>query len=275
MPLGFPFRKRFGQHLLQNKNIARKIVSLAELKPGEPVLEIGPGLGVLTEEIIKTGAELVAIEIDWDFCRYLQEKFGAGISRLIEADILKIDLGKNIFSRNIGKYKNLGKFKVISNLPYYLTTPIIFRLLDWKRYISLMILTMQWEVAKRIVAKHGSKDYSPLSISSQWVTSPSLVFKILPGSFLPPPKVKSAVVKMEVREAPVFPLVDEVQFFKMVRTIFSQRRKMVSNTLKELDGVDRDKIVLALERAGLKANSRPEMVSLGELYRLYKALYAK
>ena len=260
-------RKRFGQHLLQDKNIARKIVALAELKPGDQVLEIGPGRGILTEEIKRSGSELVAIEIDRDFCGYLKEKFGTNSFRLIEADSLKLDFGKEIFS------KDSGQFKVISNLPYYLTTPLLFKLLEWKRNISLMVLTMQWEVAKRLVAKPGSKDYGILSVATQFSTHPSISFKILPGSFFPPPRVNSAVVKIRVREKNLFPIKDEPRFFKMVRTVFNKRRKMLGNTLRDLKDLERDKIILSLEKAHINPHSRPETLSLEELYRLYETLY--
>ena len=260
-------RKRFGQHLLQDKNIARKIVALAELKPGDQVLEIGPGKGILTEEIIKAGGELMAIEIDRDFCGYLKEKFGTNSFRLIEGDSLRLDFGKAIFS------KAPGQFKVISNLPYYLTTPLLFKLLEWKRHISLMVLTMQWEVARRLVARPGSKDYGILSVAVQFRTHPSISFKILPGSFFPPPRVNSAVVKIRIREKNLFPIKDEPRFFKMVRTVFNKRRKMLVNTLKDLKDLEKDKIISGLERAHIDPHSRPEALSLEEFYRLYKALY--
>jgi 16S rRNA (adenine1518-N6/adenine1519-N6)-dimethyltransferase len=259
-------RKRFGQHLLQDKNIARKIVALAELRPGEQVLEIGPGRGVLTEEIIRLGSQLVAIEIDRDFCSYLKEKFGTDSFRLIEADSLKLDFGKEIFS------KTPGRFKVISNLPYYLTTPLLFKLLEWRRHISVMVLTMQLEVARRLVAKPGSKDYGILSLAAQLASRPSLSFRIRPGSFFPPPRVNSAVVRFEIREKNLFPIKNETNFLKMVRTIFNKRRKMLVNTLKDLKDLERDKIISSLEKAGIKPTCRPETLSLEELYRLYKAL---
>lgn len=262
-------RKRFGQHLLQDKNIARKIVALAELKPGDRVLEIGPGRGVLTEEILRSGSELAAIEIDRDFCGYLKEKFGTNSFRLIEGDSLRLDFGKEIFS------KTPGKFKIISNLPYYLTTPLLFKLLEWKRNISLMVLTMQLEVAKRLVARPGSKDYGILSVATQLGTHPSISFKILPGSFFPPPRVNSAVVKIRVREKNFFPIKDEPRFFKMVRTIFNKRRKMIVNTLKDLKDLEKDKIISGLERARVKPTCRPETLSLEELYRLYAVLYER
>jgi len=264
-------RKRLGQHLLKNKSIAQKIVALGELKPGEIVVEIGPGRGILTQEIIKTGARVIAIEIDRGFCSYLTEHFheSAGAFTLIEGDCLEIDWERMVFS------KTKEKIKVISNLPYYLTAPILFKLFGWRKKISLMVLTMQLEVAKRLVARPFSKDYGILSVATQFSTHPSLAFKIQPGSFHPPPKVFSAVVKMYMREDGAFYLKDEAHFFKMVRTIFNQRRKMLSNTLKALKDVEKDKIVPSLRKADIEGTRRPETLSLEELHRLYNRLYER
>jgi len=262
-------RKRFGQHLLKNKGVAQKIIALGELTPADTVVEIGPGRGILTEEIIKRGASVIAIEIDRDFCSYLTQYFreSAGPFMLIKGDCLKIDWEERIFS------KVKQKIKVISNLPYYLTAPILFKLFEWRKRISLMVLTMQLEVARRLVARPFTKDYGILSIATQFSTHPSIAFKIQPGSFYPPPEVFSAVVKMYMREAGAFYLQDEAHFFKMVRTIFNKRRKMLSNTLKDLKDVEKDKIAPSLREARLEGTRRPETLSLDELHRLYKALY--
>lgn len=138
-----------------------------------------------------------------------------------------------------------------------------------------MVLTMQLEVAKRLVARPFSKDYGILSIAAQFSTHPFLAFKIQPGSFHPPPKVFSAVVKMHMREAGAFYLKDESHFFKMVRTIFNQRRKMLSNTLKALKDVEKDKIIPGLREADIEETRRPETLSLEELHKLYKVLYKR
>ena len=261
--------KRFGQHLLKNKSIAQKITALGELAPEDVVVEIGPGRGILTQEIIKTGVRVIGIEIDREFCSYLNLLFHdrAGFT-LIEGDCLKIDWKEMIFS------KTQKKIKVISNLPYYLTAPILFKLFEQRKRISLMVLTMQLEVARRLVAKPFTKDYGILSIATQFSTLPFLAFKILPGSFLPPPKVSSGVVKMRMKENGEFYLKDEAHFFMMVRTIFNQRRKMLNNTLKDLKDIRQgDRISLSLRDADIDGTRRPETLSLEELYRLYKALY--
>ncbi len=231
-------------------------------------MEIGPGEGILTREIIRTGASVIAVEIDRKFCSFLTRHFHESRGfRLIEGDILNIDWGKTIFS------KGREKSKVISNLPYYLTAPILFKFFEWRKYISLMVLTMQLEVARRVTARPFTKDYGILSVAAQFSTIPSISFKIQPGSFYPPPKVTSAVVRMCVRENEPFKLRDEAHFFKMVRTIFNKRRKMLNNTLKDLKDVEKDKISLLLQKAHLEGTRRPETLSLEELYKLYSALY--
>jgi 16S rRNA (adenine1518-N6/adenine1519-N6)-dimethyltransferase len=200
----------------------------------------------------------------------LRERFTPHLSNslfLIEGDCLKIDWAKEIFS------KVNTKLKVISNTPYYATSPILFKLFEWREKITLMVLTMQLEVARRLVAKPCTKDYGILSVATQFVTRPKISFKISPGSFYPPPRVSSAVVKMCVREEPPFCLKDEAHFFSMVRTIFNKRRKMLNNTLKDLKDIDIDKIPVCLEKARILGKRRPETLSLEELHRLYNALY--
>jgi 16S rRNA (adenine1518-N6/adenine1519-N6)-dimethyltransferase len=261
-------RKRFGQHLLKNRSIAQRIVELAELTPYDSVLEIGPGKGILTIEILKKGARLLAIEIDKGFSLYLNDLFAGNKNfTLIEGDCLGIDWEEEIFSK-IDK-----RLKVISNLPYYLTAPLIFKLFEWRKKISLIILTMQLEVAKRIVAMPSTKDYGILSIASQFFTYPSIAFKIQPGSFIPPPKVTSACIKMRVKKDGEFYLKDEARFFRMVRTLFNKRRKMITNTIKELKDVENGRLPLALVKAGIDGRRRPETLSLDEFRNLYNAIY--
>lgn len=239
------------------------MVGLGEIVEGDTVLEIGPGRGILTEEIIKSGAEVIVVEIDRRFCSYLRDRYtNCTYFRLIEGDILKIDW-KEIFPEK-GK-----KVKVISNLPYYLTTPILFRLFEWRRDISIMILTMQLEVAKRLVARPSTRDYGILSVATQFFSCPSIAFKIKPGSFYPSPKVTSAVVKICMRED----VKDAPHFFYMVRTIFGKRRKMLANTLKDLEDVEKDKILPTLKAANIDGTRRPETLSIQELRHLYGILY--
>lgn len=262
-------RKRFGQHLLKNKSIARRIVELAELTPDDLVLEIGPGKGILSVEILKKGAGLLAIEIDRKFCSYLNDLFAGNKNfTLIEGDCLEIDWEEEVFSRT------QKKLKIISNLPYYLTAPLIFRFFEWRRKISLMVLTMQIEVAKRIVAMPSTKDYGILSVASQFSADSSISFKIQPGSFIPPPRVRSACVKMYMKEDGEFYLKDERHFFTMVRTLFNKRRKMINNTIKDLKDIEKEKILPGLIKAGIDGRRRPETLSLEEFRNLYIALYA-
>ncbi|MDI1472702.1 MAG: 16S rRNA (adenine(1518)-N(6)/adenine(1519)-N(6))-dimethyltransferase RsmA [Thermodesulfovibrio sp.] len=214
--------KKLGQHFLRNKEILQRIVNSAEIGPQDKVVEIGAGMGDLTELLIKTTKEVIAIELDPFLFKILEERFVQRENlKLVNQDALKFP------------FEEIGTFKVVANIPYYITKPIIFRLIEARNLIS-MTLTIQKEVAQRLVAKPGSKAYSTLSIIAQYYTIPEIKFYIPPKFFSPPPKVESAVIKMDRRNAPLVELEDERLFFKIVKASFGQRRKMISNSLKSI-----------------------------------------
>lgn len=214
--------KKLGQHFLRNREILQRIVNSAEIGPQDKVVEIGAGMGDLTELLIKTTKEVIAIEFDPSLFKILEERFVQRENlKLVNQDALKFP------------FEEIGTFKVVANIPYYITKPIIFRLIEAKNLIS-MTLTIQKEVAQRLVAKPGSKAYSALSIIAQYYTIPEIKFYISPKFFSPPPKVESAVIKMDRRNAPPVELEDERLFFKVVKSAFGQRRKMISNSLKSI-----------------------------------------
>jgi 16S rRNA (adenine1518-N6/adenine1519-N6)-dimethyltransferase len=241
--------RRLGQHFLHDPSILGRIVDAAGLSREDTVVEIGPGPGGLTRLLAGKVRHVIAIELDEGlFMRLRSELAGRGNIDLIQGDALKFPFG------------TLGRFKVVSNIPYYVTTPIIFALLDSRENLETMTLTIQKEVAERIVAVPGGKDYGVLSIMVQYHSSPELKFIIPKEAFRPVPKVDSAVVHIEVLEKPRVIVKDERIFFRVVKTAFSQRRKTLANSLKGFGPTIRD----ILMRSGIDPTRRPETLSLAE-----------
>ncbi len=251
-------KKYLGQNFLYDPSILNRIVQAANISSEDTVVEIGPGPGRLTRILAERAKRVIGIEVD----RELYEK-------------LKVELGhyKNVelVCGNALEYpyEELSEFKVVANIPYYITTPIIFRLLESRKNLKSMTLTVQKEVAERIVARPGGKDYGVLSIMVQYYAIPSLKFIIPRGAFRPVPKVDSAVVYFEMRESPAVSVKDEKLFFRIVKTAFTQRRKTLANSLKPLYGDIKDKIIAA----GIDPMRRPGTLSIEEFARLSDVLY--
>jgi 16S rRNA (adenine1518-N6/adenine1519-N6)-dimethyltransferase len=242
-------KKHLGQNFLYDSSILTRIVSAAGLSPDDTVVEIGPGPGSLTRLLAGAAKKVVAIELDQDLYARLRAEFaGYRNVELIHGDAMKF------------AYENVGRFKVVSNIPYYITTPIIFRLLEAKGNLESMTLTIQKEVAQRIAAAPGGKDYGVLSIMVQYHAKPEMQFIIPKEAFRPAPKVDSAVLYMKMLEKPSVEVEDEKMFFRVVKTAFSQRRKTLSNSLK---GFGRN-IKELLTAAGIDPGRRPETLSLKE-----------
>lgn len=213
---------KLGQHFLRNREILERIVEVAQISLSDRVLEIGAGMGDLTELLIERAKEVIAIEIDAALIKILNERFHTKRNlKLIHGDALKFP------------YEELGDFKVVSNIPYYITKPIVFRLIKAKNLQS-MTVTMQREVAERLIAKPKEKAYSALSVIAQYYLQGDIKFYIPAKFFTPPPEVESAVIKMERRIAPPVKVYNEELFFKVVKTAFGHRRKMLSNSLKSI-----------------------------------------
>ena len=254
-------KRRFGQNFLTDPGYASKIVELALIKPSDTVVEIGPGRGAITGLVAEKGCRLCALEIDRDLCSHLTEEFaGAANVDILNSDALSFD-----FSSLIGK-KDL-KLKVVANLPYNVATPVLFRLLDYREMIDRMVLMFQKEVADRITASPGNKNYGALSIFPQLYCDINLAFKLPPGAFYPPPKVHSAVVEFDVLAKPRFKVEDEAFLKRVVSAAFSQRRKKISNSLKSLFA-DNNQLNEALAKAGIDPDRRAETVSVEEFCRL-------
>lgn len=229
----------------------------AKLGPTDLVVEIGPGPGKMTRMISERAAKVIAIELD----EYLYEKLKKDFAGYENLELVHGDALDYL-------YENLPVFSVVANIPYYITTPIIFRLLDSKKNLKAITLTIQKEVAERIVAKPGGKDYGVLSIMVQYHARPRLEFIIPKEAFRPAPKVDSAVVHIEILDKPSVEVTDEKIFSKVVKTAFSQRRKMLSNSLKSLG---RD-VKEWLGEVGIDPERRPETLSIEEFAKLANSL---
>ena len=246
--------KGLGQNFLIDAGIVNEIVEAAEICAGDEVLEIGPGIGTLTQGLLEAGAKVTAVEMDKKLPAVLKETLaGYENFRLIEGDILKINLSELMPT----------KFKVAANLPYYITTQILLTLLEKDLPVTKIVTMIQREVAERMTAAPGSKIYGALSVAVQFRSEPRIAFEVPPENFLPPPEVTSAVVVCDVRKPPVD--VDEDFFFKVVRTAFAQRRKTLLNSLASFG---REKVLAS----GIDVTRRAETLSLEEFAKLSTAL---
>ena len=261
---GPPFpvaRKSLGQHFLIDPNIVRKIVRLAELQPGETVLEIGPGRGILTEALLEASGLVVAIELDPALCDYLRTTLESRPNlKLVEADALHYE------------YDQIpGPMLVVANLPYYVSTPILFRLLKERQRVMRMVLMLQEEVAVRLAASAGGKDYSVLSVAAQFSCEVRMGFKVAPSCFRPRPRVGSAVVVLTPLPKPRVSVPDEAFFFKVVRSGFAHRRKAVLNSLRD-EGFEGARVAAALKKTNLDPRRRAETFTLSDFADLTVAL---
>lgn len=268
---GLSVRGRLGQHILIDSNVCRKIVSALELRPEDRVLEIGPGLGALTGEILATGCHLAAVEKDPQFARVLEQELKPKFGKQFElfcADFLEFD-----FAEHCGKTP--GTWKVISNLPYYVTAPILFRLFDQHLFFSKAILMMQKEVAKRLTAKPRTKDYGRLTVGCQYFSHMRHVMDVSPSCFTPKPQVDSSVVELIFKPASErLKKPEEERLFKLVRTAFSQRRKTLFHLLIRDEAIckTREVALQAFEKLGLAAKVRGEALNLDQFIALSQQL---
>ena len=247
--------KKLGQNFLIKRGIVDEIVHAAELTPGEPVLEVGPGIGTLTQGLVQSGADVTAIELDRRLLEVLDTTLASYDNvRIVHGDVLKLD---------VPTIMNHKPFKVVANLPYYITTPIIMSLLESKLPIERLVVMVQKEVALRMVAKPGTKDYGALSVAVQYYTEPDIVLDVPPKSFLPAPAVTSSVIRCVLRDKPPVDVIDEKLFFRVVKAGFAQRRKTFSNTMKTT-GLSKDRIEELLAKANIDGQRRGETFTLQE-----------
>ncbi|SMB89345.1 dimethyladenosine transferase [Thermanaeromonas toyohensis ToBE] len=265
--------KARGQNFLIDANIARKIVEEAGLSAADVVVEIGPGLGALTWELAQRARQVIGVEIDRNLVQVLREVLaGQPNVSLVEGDALKIDfdelVGKTLGIEGRGR---LPAYKVVANLPYYITSPLLNHLLSSDFHIDRLVLMLQLEVAERLVARPGTKDYGMLTVFTQYFAEIQWVMYVPRTVFFPRPEVDSAVVRLYKRSHPPVEVGDEEFFFRVVRASFSKRRKILPNALKELAG-GREAVFKALDTAGIAPFRRGETLSLEEFAKLSRCL---
>lgn len=253
--------KRLGQNFLIDPNIVRKIIALAEISPADPVLEIGPGRGVLTEALCTAAGHVTAVEIDPRLHAYLAE-------RQAEFPNLTLVLGDAL----VYPLESLPVGTIVAaNLPYYISTPLLFRLLDQRDRFPSLVLMLQNEVADRLVAKPGSSDYGVLSVMAQYAAEITKAFRVSAQCFRPRPEVGSAVVLLRTRERRELSPEEEPTFASFVKAAFAHRRKTLINSLKD-EGFDQMRIAGALERLTLSPSVRAEVLSLEQLIQLTRCM---
>ena len=262
----FVFQKKFGQNFLIDTRVLDKIISAAQITGEDMVLEIGPGIGTMTQYLAESARCVVAVEIDKNLIPILEETLrGYENIHIINGDILKIDM-----NQLVGRYKGGRPVKVVANLPYYITTPIIMGLLESGIPVDNITVMVQKEVASRMQAGPGSKDYGALSLAVQYYAKPYLVANVPPNCFLPRPKVGSAVIRLTRYSQPPVKVQDPKLMFQIIRASFNQRRKTLQNGLNNSPELSFSKgqIAGAIERLGLPAAVRGEALDLGQFARL-------
>lgn len=260
---GFVFKKGLGQNFLSSQSVLEDIAMASEIE-NEGVIEIGPGFGVLTNELAKRAKKVVALEIDDRLIPVLADTLGEYDNvKVINQDVLKTDMKKLIDDEFDGE-----KVSVAANLPYYITTPIITALIEGDLPLKNLVVMVQKEVADRIIATPGTKNYGAISVLCQYYTEPELVCTVGASLFVPPPKVDSAVVKMAFRNTPAVSIKDEKMFFKTVKAAFSQRRKTLLNCLVSNFTHTKAELTELMESVGIEPTRRGETLSLDEFARL-------
>ena len=262
----FNFQKKFGQNFLIDTMVLDRIISSAEITKEDCVLEIGPGIGTMTQYLAESAGEVVAVEIDKALIPILEDTLSAYDNvTVINDDILKVDINKIVEEKNGGK-----PIKVVANLPYYITTPIIMGLFENRVPLKSITIMVQKEVADRMQVGPGTKDYGALSLAVQYYAKPQIVANVPPNCFIPRPNVGSAVIRLTRYEEPPVQVKDEKKMFALIRASFNQRRKTLVNGLTNAAGlqITRKQVLEALERMGLPATVRGETFTLEQFARL-------
>lgn len=256
--------KRFGQNFITDESVIRKITNCAKLKREDTVLEIGAGHGELTGLIAENAGKVIAIEIDRGLCRLLNKKFSEFRNvEIIEGDILKLDIGRLVSGK---------KMKVIGNLPYYMTTPILMKLFGEKDFISHIIIMVQKEVGERMAANPGGKTYGALSVSVSYHTKIEKVIPVSKHCFHPEPKVDSCLISMSIPSHAPVKISGEELFFGFIKEIFGGRRKMLYNTFSKVTSLEKKQAEKLLLGIGIDPRARPEKISLQEFANIFNSI---
>ncbi len=260
----FRTNKKFGQNFLVDANIINKIVMAADISDDDLVVEIGPGIGVLTAALAKKARQVIAVEIDNKLIPILKETLAAYDNiEIVLADAMEVNFDRLIYNKT---NEGLGSsYKLVANLPYYITTPLIMHLLNNKFNIDSMVIMVQKEVALRMVANPNNKDYGALTVAVQYYTEPQILFKVPRTVFYPQPEVDSAVVRLKRRKTPAVKVADEKLFFQIVRAAFGQRRKTLLNALtgSKIE-LTKEEWLAILNKANIDPKRRGETLTLEE-----------
>ena len=265
----FKPRKRLGQHFLIDEAVLQRILSAADLNPGDIVVEIGPGLGILTEGLARQGARVIAVEVDTKLVALLKKRLaGFPEVRIVRADILETAPGQLL--RDNAPASDLARsYKVIANLPYYITSPVLSHFLEAEPRPSEMVVMVQKEVGETIAAAPGKMRL--LSVKAQFYSKPVIVSYVRAASFYPPPKVDSAILRLDVYSQPPIEVSDVTGFFDIVMHGFSSPRKQLRNSLAHSLEMPPDQVASLLEKAGIEAKRRAETLNLEEWREVWKA----
>jgi len=270
----FNFQKKFGQNFLIDTHVLDKICAESGLKENDLAIEIGPGIGALTQYLANTAKAVVAVEIDKNLLPILDETLADyKNTSIINADFLKIDL-ENLIDECRQKYGEFENIRIVANLPYYITTPIIMNVLESHTHIDSITVMIQKEVADRMQASPGTKDYGALSLAVQYYSNPYVVAFVPPNCFIPRPKVGSSVIRLDIYKDKPIKTVDEKLMFQIIRAGFNQRRKTLVNSLANFEGLklSKERIIHALSLLGKSEKIRGEALSLGEFAQLAEYL---
>lgn len=262
----FAFQKKFGQNFLIDPHVLDKIIRSADITEEDCVIEIGPGIGCVTQALLENAGKVISIEIDDQLIPILTEQFGNEPNfKLIHKDVLKVDLKKLIEEESPNR-----KVKVVANLPYYITTPIIMTLLENELPIDSITVMVQKEVADRLASKPGTKQYGAITVSVNYFCESYLVANVPRNCFMPRPNVDSAVIQLKIYDEPPVKAKNTKQLFKIIKAAFMLRRKTLLNTLAAHGdlGIEKDKLKQILEDSGVGAQTRGETLSIEEFARL-------
>ena len=265
---GFTFSKALGQNFLVNPSVCPRIAEMGNAKAGFGVIEIGTGVGVLTNELAKRADKVVAIEIDDRLIPVLEETLAEYDNvKVINEDVMKVDLHKLIDE----EFQGL-EVAVCANLPYYITSPILMMLLEQRLRIRSVTVMVQKEAGTRLCAPVGTRDMGAVTVAVNYFSKPKVLFNVSRGSFMPAPNVDSCVVRFDIKEQTPEGVSDEAFFFRTVKAAFSQRRKTLVNSVSAGMGADKQTVIKAVENSGLQPNIRPEQLSMEEFIRFGEEL---
>ena len=258
------FKKKFGQNFLTSEEILDEVISKANISKDDIILEIGPGIGTLTAKLLETGAEVISVEVDLELVKPLKDRFFMYDNfTIISSDILKVDIYNEMVKILEKKGKKLDdrKIKVVANIPYYITTPIIFKLLENRNIVSEVYIMVQKEVAERICAKIGTKESSSITYMVSYYTEYLWDIYVDKTKFMPSPKVDSKVIALRFRENPYPEVKDEGLYFEIIRTAFLHRRKTFLNSISSSNKIDKNIVSKILEELGIDLKIRAEKIT--------------